>query len=431
MTPAEESGDIIDRLRGLQANDGLPEDVRKTTRALIARLTSPARITLLGPAGAGKSTLRDVLAAAPVLPNGQRLPTTELRYGDSESITATLPDRSVRTFEGLDLAAATALSPVFLELQAPLEALKSFGILELVTDGTAREFGAAIRWAAPRTDIALWVTTEYDAAEQAIWARAPDAMKDHGFLVLNKVDQMPPAERDARCAALRDLSEPSFRAFFPVSATAALTQDAKDAGAEGCRALVKSLRRHVDLANQADIDGALMILNRFAPSKRTERPSSRPRSQPVSRPEKRPASQPVSRPSSKPVDAKVDTVKPSSGRTSLQLDQLAARPGQDTGAKGAVNGGEALERLRICAADLLADWTFLGDPSPETVLDRCAETVEQIAEAMTPDDRLHDPVHEANDLIVLLQLERSPAAATSAVTALLQIKREMELAVAA
>ncbi len=352
------------------------------------------------------------------MPVGQKLPTTMLRFGDRERITVTLGDRSTRTLEGLDFAALQKLSPAFVEVQAPLEALAEISLLEIVTDGTPKDLAAAIRWATPRTDIAIWVTKEFAAEERAAWSNVPDGLQDHAYLVLNQIDLMRADERDARIAELQALATQNFHAFFPISAqsTDLPRQKSGKATAGGCKSLLKSLKRHVDLASQADLDRALMFLSRYDATEKTDpnagaKPSTDRRSQ-----------------NSGKMQAAPD---PASASTPLQVEKVAAgKSGQDGAATQAVRSA-ALNRLRASATGMLSDWSALGEASAETMLDRCIETIEDLAGTLPPEDQLKEPVLQASDLIVLLQLEKSDAAAENAVTALLQLKREFEVALAA
>ena len=73
---------VIERLQRLQASASLSAQAGKTAETLVKRLSSPVRVTLLGPPGVGKSRLRDILAGEAVVPPDMKLPTTELRSAE-------------------------------------------------------------------------------------------------------------------------------------------------------------------------------------------------------------------------------------------------------------------------------------------------------------------------------------------------------------
>ncbi len=417
MSKAQPAKDVIERLERLQASGRLPEWARKTAATLAKRLSSQVRVTVLGPEGVGKSTLCNVLAGAQVLPSGQMLPTTMLRFGETAQLSVTLGDRSVRTLDGLDFPALEGLAPAYVEARAPLEGLRDLSLLEVVTDGTPAELAAATRWAATRTDIAIWVTTEFGPDEQAAWSKTPVELRDHAYLVLNRTDEMQDEARDARASALQPVVDAAFHAFFAVSALAAgpAGEKGSEADGHGCDALLRALKRHVSLAGQADLDGALMFLNRFEP-KETPRPRAR-------------SSEPAKSGSAQAEQEETPAAVEEPPK--LQLEQVALADQENAAGDAGQARSAALDALRGCARGVLSDWNVLGDNLAEAVLDRCVGTIEEVVETLPAEDRFHGPALQASDLIVLLQLEKGDGAADHAVSALLQLKREIEVDLAA
>ncbi|MEL7344823.1 MAG: hypothetical protein AAFN59_08175, partial [Pseudomonadota bacterium] len=95
---------------------------------------------------------------------------------------------------------------------------------------------------------------------------------------------------------------------------------------------------------------------------------------------------------------------------------------------------EGAQYLRARAGDISqAVEDMVEDHAAEHVLSECMETVEQLQELMdassvdTPDwEALQDEVSAANDMIVLMQLERGTEPAADAVTLLLQLRRTFD-----
>lgn len=420
MTDPVTRDDVLDRLARVQSLASLPESAQKTTKRLIAQLSSPVRIALLGPPGAGKSTLLNILADASVIPLEPALPTAELCFGATDRIIATLGDGSTKEIAGLDFADLHSLSPAFAEIRTSLPILKEISFLEVVTDGTPEEMMAAANWAAGRTDIAVWVTTEFGIEERALWAKLPDTLKDHGYLVFNQVDKLSPLDRAEYANRLKVSAAQGFRGGFQTAALQGLaalsnheTPDVEALKASGCQSLKKAIRREVDQGTQADIDGALLFLSRFeAAEAKVAGPGKKIRSKQSGALRSDPKGQKAN------VSQDADT---------LQVEAVLERQASpDSDAWNDAKNlalGNVRERAEVMLVELRSDGS-----SAERVLGHCAETVEELADTFSDDDSLFEPVMQANDIVVLLQLEQTEAAAEDAVVALLQLKRDIELA---
>ena len=71
----------------------------------------------------------------------------------------------------------------------------------------------------------------------------------------------------------------------------------------------------------------------------------------------------------------------------------------------------------------------------DNVLTECVSASEKIIEIFgehgVPNSRLSEEIEEANELLILMQLEHGDGSAADAATVLLQISRELETAMAA
>lgn len=425
MTSSVTPESAIERLAHALSATKLPASAQRAATRLIDRLSSPVRVTLLGPPGAGKSTLRNVLAGAAVIPAGAGLPTTTLRFGEPGKIVATLGNRTKKEITGLDFDALQVLSPAYAEISTPLAVLKKVSLLEVVTDGSPADLMAAAKWAAKRTDIAIWVTTDFSPQEQALWERVPDEVKDHGYLVLNQTDRLSPNDRADYNTRLEHIAAQEFHSFFPTAALQALgaierngAEEVEAFRASGCDELIAALMRHVDLGTQADIDSALMFLSRYDAS--APKPAT-----PVAASLDAPDA-----PNDGDSPAK-EAAEPTDASPALQIESALSHEQQQDDILRCAAHETALARLRRGAGAMLDK---LHSPEPavaEPVLDHCVETVEELASTLSDDELLTEAVAQASDVIVLLQLEQTESAAEDAVVTLLQLKRDIEVALAA
>ena len=420
MTDTVTRDNVLDRLARVQSLASLPDSAKKTAERLIAQLSSPVRFALLGPPGAGKSTLLNVLAGAPVVPPELRLPTAELQCGATDRIIATLGDGTTKEIAGLDFENLQSLSPVFAEIRTSLPTLKEISFLEVVTDGTPEEMMAATKWAAGRTEIAIWVTTEFSLEERALWAKLPDTLKDHGYLVFNQFDKLSAHDRVEYANRLKVSATQGFRSGFQTSALQGLAAlddhegpDQEALKTSGCQALKKALMRDVDLGTQADIDGALLFLNRFeSPVAKATASGNKVRSK---------------KPGTMRVNPSRDAADATEGPDTLQIEAVLERQvAPDSDARRDARN-LALAHVQAKAEAMLDQLRDSDGSAAEYVLGHCADTVEELTDKLSDDDSLFDPVMQANDIVVLLQLEQTEAAAEDAVVALLQLKRDIEL----
>ena len=70
---------------------------------------------------------------------------------------------------GFDTAKLANASAVFIDAKLPLADLRKISVLEVVVGDAADDLPRALAWASPKTDIAIWCTETFSAAEQRIW----------------------------------------------------------------------------------------------------------------------------------------------------------------------------------------------------------------------------------------------------------------------
>ncbi|MDJ0827229.1 MAG: hypothetical protein QNJ16_17190 [Rhodobacter sp.] len=415
MTAASTRDEIVDALNALLAQPDLATRARQIGERLLAQLSSPIRVTLIGPQDAGKRRLCNALLGEDIIPSDGILPTCQLRHAATASVSATLGDRSTRRFDGFDFAGAAAQSPSFLEIHAPLPRLREIGVLLVVTDDWRKESLPAARWAAPKTDMVVWVTSNFDAEQKALWRAMPDPFRDHAMLALTFEQDQPVETRSDTLRRQRELARDCFVGVYPI----ALGDGLQASGAHhspGSRNLVDALLQRIDLARQSDLDRALMLLERFGGEARAARPKARPhdgRATPKTDQDQGIALEGEGTPPQSAADE-----SPSRRPDAPGPDRPSSQP-------------SPAGFLSKSAGALLAELEGASDADvSQLVLSRCVETVDELCQIIPPDEALQDLATQAADYMLLLQLEDDDDAADEALVAMLQLKRNVEMATA-
>ncbi|MEL6644642.1 MAG: hypothetical protein AAFQ79_11960 [Pseudomonadota bacterium] len=386
--------DVEVRLKSLIASGDQP--VRTTERAekLLDRLKAPVRIALLGVAGAERTRILNALAD---LPEGEAAPSAipmELRYGDHEDAEITLANGTALTEVGC-FQPAMHPGAVFVSQRRPLASLKSLSLIDVAAEPTVADQRAAMNWVLPRTDIALWVSPTFSDTEMQIWANAPDDIKDHAYLVLTGGPDGPdPAFLNQHAERVRGLLKHEFHEV--VSVGHRIGAEVPTLIGNGVAALQARIRSHADAGRRADADSALMFLNSL----------DRVRSRPVV------ASRPIL-----PEPVKV------AEEPSEVYDLYVA----------------AFTYLRDRAGQLLATIRGGDDPDPLGVLTHCGQTLAGLSKILEDYDdeappslaTLAEMLSEAEELVILLELEDGETPKIDAVSLLLQLRREFEARLAA
>ncbi len=384
----------------------LPAERRSFGRRLVAQLSRPPRIAVMGLAGSGKTALVNMLSGAPLMPSLTGVPVVELCHGPEPRLRLQMADGSLLQRDGVARASDVEPGAIRLVQSVPDARLRDWTFLELRLEARRPGQVRLMDWAARHADFILWCSEEFGAGEQALWSAMPDHVKDHAFLVLTHADRcMGAGDLAARIVALQPQVEEEFLGLYPVATLHAMAARA-EAGPQalwalsGGRALWQRLRDQAELARSADLDQALMLLDRCkspAPALPPD-PALWP-----SMPELPPAARPAA-----------------STRTDAEALPAPCR---------AVLV-RAIDRLGRCAADL----ERLG-PGPDAIprlLDDCTLATAELQDilsdraAVSPAlDRLRDDVIEAEQVLTLLRLERRDSVGIDAVTLLLQLKKEL------
>jgi hypothetical protein len=430
MKHAATDDNVIAILEAALATGSIPTAARDYAEHLLRRLVSPVRVSVLGLPNSGKSELINMFVGRRVLPKDLKLPTTEIVYGERERATVTRADGSVVVEDNIDLAKLAGTKAAFLKLEIPARILQRTSLLEVVTDGTAADLSSAVDWSVRRTDIALWCSQAFDDLEQSVWRRVPDSLKDHAFLVLTKADLLS-AEKvlSKRVASLETIVAEEFHSLFAVATLQALNAYGSGGAIDeamyhgsGGGALSAEILRHAERGRRADFDGAHMFLARYKIQPDILQDTAKADPKPQTAPEHESFGEPAT-------ETPVSTAKAAPPASS---EAAPVRPQNVTLLSDAVR---FLKRRGDSLGEAAA---ALGEGQAKPLVDQCVDAVEYLVDLFSQDDSgcpvadaFIDELAEAADMMVLMQVEEGDAPAADAATLLLQLRRDMEMKLAA
>jgi hypothetical protein len=171
-------------LEAALATPEVPERVARSFEALADRIRRPVRVTIFGVEGRRRKGLfSSILGWAPFRVDAE-WPTLEMSYAENPHMSAILSDGSALSADDLPGDDLLARAPAFVRIKAPVEVLARMSFLYVSAGFDEAEQAAALRWAAPRTDVSVWCTRRFTPREAAIWSSAPDSLKDHAQLAV-------------------------------------------------------------------------------------------------------------------------------------------------------------------------------------------------------------------------------------------------------
>jgi chemotaxis protein histidine kinase CheA len=432
-----DTGETLGRLEALLASGVLTQAEAASCAGLAQALRRPARVAVLGQSAADLTgVLRAMLGEKLVTlqPGG---PAVELRHGATPVHVATFEDGSSLSQEGAPPADLLSYGPVFLVVEAPHPVLSSMSFLAVELDEEAEDHAPALAWAAKRCEIAIFCATDFGDSEAAIWAIAPDRLKNHCYLVVT-------GDRDTGSARARGLFDAVIHAPAPSEAAAPL------------RALQHRLAADIAAARQEDIDAAELFLHRFRRAAAEAEASTDRGAAADQAGEDAPASpaddagpgedeaqaDKTQAEKTQAQQAPADEAKADRAQAdTAQADEAAAGPRAGAGsaaARALVSGPILHLKRRSRALAELLEWREEAEDWSAEVLEHCFETAEALRDlvAAWPDDdavarRLREAVDQACDTVVLLQVESGPDQAEDAARVLYQLRTDFEQEMAA
>ncbi|MEM8631009.1 MAG: hypothetical protein AAGF74_07220 [Pseudomonadota bacterium] len=372
--------EVIGRLRTFLDRDNLNADVAKSGTTLLERLMAPVTIAVMGQRHSGKSHLVNLLVGADVLAMGAEWPSVELIAGPVERTVFRLETGETSEVDGLP-GLRLPKGTVLMRIEAPLPRLTNVRLLEVVSENDPDEMQAALSWAARQADIGIWCTEQFNATERSYWQSVPDALKDHSFLALNPR------------AAMRHFDLVAEAAQEEFYQTVVASED-----------LLDPVSRMVSQGRRGDTDSALVFLAKHgAPD----------------------------------ASGGLRKTQARAGAKQKEVPTEALAPMEEAALSDAL---ERLLRASRGLAEIVADPTDGGvdEDRARVVLNTCLSEAEDLADRLSiasdsqPGLAVYaNDFQEAAEMMVLLQLEDSDGPAADAVTLLLQLKRDLEVALAA
>lgn len=406
------------------SSGAIPAKLQDQAKAVLAGMTKPVRLTVFGLPGSGKSSLMNLLLGKEVFAHGDRLPTTQITWGDVPKSTCTMADGSTLEHDHFDTAKIASTAPIFIQTQMPLPALGKISLMEVVANGGPAELARALAWASNKTDVALWCSQSFGQTEQQLWDAAPDKMKDHAFLLLTKADVLSASgSLNNTLSDVRDQSADQFKEILAIATLDAIAArgpdgriDKEKMTASGGRALIAAILHEVELGRQAAKDQAELLLNRYPPA---EAASAAAPAQQADQPAQTDASpqgpvpqDPVPQDSAEPV-----TLHP------------ATRAAYE----------DAVERLSQTGQRFAEDLANTGTVDATRLMDETVSSVQWLCDYLSENGEAGDPAliqmrntaFDAADLMQLMQMENETTAVTESLSVVIQLKREMEAGLAA
>ena len=395
-----------DRLRNALAKARLPSELVETVQRLLAGLERPAQITVLGFPGVGKTTFINSLLRAEQIPALTGVPIFEVTFGEVEQVTVEAADGTSCSREGMVRQSDVRPDTIRILQELPEPHLNGRKLAEVSFAAGPEMQAEVMKWVTLRTNIAVWCTQNFDAREAAIWAQVPERLKDNGFLVLTKADQLQmKGDLADRRQALEDQCAEEFFSIFPVAIKHALAACSKGTVADdnlwrasGFKPLTDAVDRLVSSGKMADMDHADMLLARIGPEEE---------------------------------DITCENEAEQALETAPEVEPADHAATGETFKMGRLETIEtALNVLQGCAEDLQKNCRQRDNPT--YVLEHCAEAAQALS-TLLMDSRTDDPelnvlredAVESEQMIQLFQLERNETAASDAVTVLLQLKKEI------
>jgi len=434
---------MLGRLEALLASGVLTQAAAVSCSGLAEALRRPARVAILGQSapevtGVLRAMLGEGLVT--VLPDG---PAIELSFGEAVQHVATFEDGSSLSQEGYPTDNLMRHGPLFLQIEAPLPMLATMSFLALELGEDADTYVPALRWAAKRSEIAILCAEGFGDAEAALWAAAPDRLKNHCYLVTT-------GDRDPASARARGLFDAVVHAPAPSDASPPLA------------VLKRRLATDISDARQEDVDAAALFLHRFreaelspprdafadtAGADRSTAPEPGSRGDEVTLEEFGPVADPVPDTAAHVavMDGFADGASDDDARDyedgaggAASVEDVAAAADALAAIRALVSGPILHLKRRSRALAEILEWREEHEEWSEEVLTHCAETAEALRDlvAAWPDDdpradRLREAVDQACDTVVLLQVEAGPDQAEDAARVLFQLRTDFEQAMAA
>ena len=389
------------------ASESIPPRIARSCERLAERLRRPVRVGLLGYEPDQRARLFTSLVGDGLMPGGGDWPTIEVSFAERPRTCVTLSDATRLVVQGLPEDDLLERDPAFVQIDAPFEILRRVSLLYLAVGEDPAQQAPALAWAARRLDVAIWCTRRFSATEAAIWAAAPEGLKNHAHLLV--------FGDEAAAAALRGRRPADFAHVVAVPCPELSDAVSGVAAVPDPRGLIARLEADIAEAQREDIDAARLLLHRFGLAA-DEATADEATADGTAAAAHAAAAAPAAAVPAAPPPATAPADTEEAGRRALL--------------------SEPVLYLKRRARNLFEtlDWQD-GEAGgwPADVLQHCCDTADGLRDraATWPEDDaeilyLRDFVNEASDMAVLLQVEGGTEQAQDAAALLVQLRSEFE-----
>lgn len=376
-------------LRALIHSESLPPNTIAQAKALLSQIETPVRVMVCGGLGTNRVGLLEALLSL-------KLPQIDqaclyLHHGDRAGATYHYADGDtvIRDHTNAPPTRDGYAPPCRIDVTLPNRNLRdiTFYVPSLSAENALRagDSSHGLSGLAGAADMVLWCTDQFSGVEESQWRDAPNALKDHSFLVY--LASLRPMQRD-RLKRLRDFGEAEFHRLE--------TLDLRERSPERAAQLIGDLTRLARLGKSVEEDSAAVFVEKY-------RDHIAP-----------------------PAPPQVTQERP---------EPPAAQDRTPTA------GDQALHNLYCKALKIVRDQAaILVDPLPEDVeqdtgrvLQLCAETAEIVAAVFDAHDDpnpayrfVKEEVLSTADRLLLMSMETGLSPAIDAATTLLQMRRDFD-----
>jgi len=431
-------------------NNLLPETIKESAIQTLEGFEKPLRIVLLGLPKAGKTAVLNLLLGKTLVPEGLKdMPTVRLEHGLDPRMFCTLPNGSKKTIDGIDFTACSDVRPAFVSVQVDLPALAKITVMEIAAPNVVAQQKKAVSWACQRADVVIWCTTDFTPVEQEIWDVVPDHLKDHGFLLLTKTDNlMGQAEVNTRLAALSRCCGDEFLRILPLSGKLALESRGNGSGinmnlfkSSGATGLISAIKGQIQEFDRALEGSAEQILARYCRDEDfQEQPVETPPAPKVDAPAQTSPPHVAEIPQTAAPVSQDTAERPRKAAPKLEVvdDSYTEKPVQepvkqvpDTVTEDRVALEKALAILAVYERNLVAVAANSPKWEGNQALEICEEAVTMLPEVLEEGTSsivsdIVAGVYDVQDMLMLMQHEKTEAGADEGLTLLLQIRRDIE-----
>ncbi|WP_422047915.1 hypothetical protein [Shimia sp.] len=361
---------------------------------LINHLSDAVRVVLLGRPGSGKSAVVNMMLGEDLLGSLPQASVTEVSYGETRQVTAEWNDGTVQPLDGNQAHQRDARRLI---VTLPHSLLKTHSFCEVSLPEDVSKQADLFDYALQKGQVFIWCSEAFDETERGIWAKAPDAVKDHSVLALTKADrQIMKGDLAQKIADLEAVTEDEFLGLYPVAALHGLTARMPESEqpelweASGGKDLFSAVQAQVNSGRAAELDRAALLLAQLASENGNSGKDS--------------------------FDAPTCSTEILDPAAEQQVEMLEQLQGQ----------------LVSFAKGLMAELDEGKTPDAKIVLQQCTNAVREIVGTLEPQvgqsadfASLLDDARDGEDMLMLLQVEQGPTAAEDAIFLMLQLKKEI------